>query len=68
MCEAAFRAVGLIVFIGSEEISTPTCSAKFISTVCRQLLEINLDENQMSEHCRKTMTGNTCPNLKMNED
>ena len=53
MCEAASRAVSLIVFIAVEEISTPTYSEKFISTVCCQQLEINLNENQMSKHCRK---------------
>ena len=34
MCGAAFRAVGLFVFIASEEISTPTCSAKILSNYC----------------------------------
>ena len=45
--------MGLVVFIASEEISTPTCSAKFISTVFCQLLEINFDENQMSGHLQE---------------
>ena len=50
MCEATFPAVGLVIFIASEEMSTATCSAKFLSIVSRHLLEINLDENQMSGH------------------
>ena len=66
MCRAAFRAVDLVVFIASKEISTPTYSAKFLSTAFYQLLEINLDENQMSGYCRKTMIRNTYPNLQMN--
>ena len=56
MYGAAFQVVGLVVFIACEKISTPTCSAKFISTVTCQLLEINSNENQMSGHCTKTMT------------
>ena len=68
MCKATFRAVGLVMFIASEEILTPTCSENFLSTVSCQLLEINLDENQMSGCCRKTTTRNTYPNLQMNGD
>ena len=58
MCGAAFRAVDLAVFIAPTEISTPTYSANFISTVSCQLLEINLDENRMSGRCRKTVIRN----------
>ena len=65
---AVFLAVGLVVFIASEEILTPTCSAKFLSTVFGQLLEINSDENQRSGHYKRTMTRNTYLNLQMNGD
>ena len=63
-----FRAMVSVVFIASVKTSRLIYFARFTSVACCRLLEITLDEMQLTGNYRKIMIQSICPALQNNGD